>query len=180
MEDTASDAVLALEKLATRIHRDAHEHAAELQRVTNILCPSWGLPTIDRASFTGPLLVPATKEEGVKPKSASSRVHSGQFRGMKPTTALEVYMRARRDDGHIPIANVLVDLLAGGLDMGKRGDYWERRIMAAARQRPIVFGLDMDRREMWLKPSALEAPKLKRRGAGKKLPPDSGGTRQAG
>jgi hypothetical protein len=91
--------------------------------------------------------------------SASSRLTGTEFRGMTRSVALEAYMRARRDEGRIPLANVLSDLIAGGLDMGEHRDRWERQIMAVATSKPRIFGWDPENRELWLAPTADERPR---------------------
>jgi hypothetical protein len=63
----------------------------------------------------------------------------------------------------------VLDLLAGGLDMGPHRDRWERHIMVCAMENPRIFGYDRDTRQLWLARTAFETPRAKARGKGKKL-----------
>jgi hypothetical protein len=147
-----ASAAALLRHRAAKIKDDADAQANELLRIANNLDSEWASP-IGTAS----------------PPSASSRIRNHQFRGMTRSVALEVYMRERRDDGRIPIANVVLDLLAGGLELGPHRDRWERHIMAVARERPRVFCYDPVMRELWLASTADQPPQPKIRGKGRKM-----------
>lgn len=96
--------------------------------------------------------------------SASSRITPNQFSGMTRSRALEAYMKARRHEGRIPLANIILDLQAGGLDMGEHRDRWERHIIVTAQSNPRLFCYDPARREVWLAPTADQPPPQKMAG----------------
>lgn len=154
MEVRTEAAIQELETRAAKILEDAQAEAKELLRIAGNLRGS--TPADAR-----PVTAPATQP------SASSRLTGDQFRGMTRSMALELYMRARRNEGRIPLANVVLDLLAGGLDMGPHRDRWERQIMAVANNKPRIFGYDPERRELWLAPTADERPRGKAGGRGR-------------
>lgn len=168
MPDSATEAIAVLAQRAARIRQDAENQAAELERVIDNLRSATGAPP-PRPEIRNHSHHHDAPPIVTTPTSASSRISAKQFSGQTKSMALENYMRARRNDGRIPIANAVLDLLAGGCDLGAHGDRWERHVMAIARERPRVFGFDPDRREIWLAPTADDPPRPKSRGKGRKL-----------
>jgi hypothetical protein len=107
-----------------------------------------------------------------KPVPAPDGNHKGRaytiysFQGMSKPTALELYMRARKDDGKISFGEIVRDLLDGGLQALEEGntDFRERSIMAIVRQQPQLYGYDRDRHLAWLAPTANNKPLPEARG----------------
>ena len=159
MDKATLEAVRGLEARAEKIKADSDAQMTELLRIVAKLKGSDAIPN----TAAQPEVRVANQP------SASSSIRKNQFRGMRRNMALEFYMRARADDGRIPLANVVLDLIAGGLEMGPHRDRWERQIMVTAMENPRVFGYDRDRRELWLAATAYETPRAKARGKGKKL-----------
>jgi len=162
MNQTQAAAVQELERRAAKIREDAEAQVRELLRIAANLRGEPGEVVEEQAPLRD-----GNQQSSARQPSASSRIVPDQFRGMPRTMALEVYLRARRSEGRIPLANIVLDLLAGGLKMSAHRDRWERHIIACAQANPRIFGWDPNRREIWLAPTADEPRPAKGGGKGK-------------
>jgi hypothetical protein len=109
----------------------------------------------------------AMNSEPAKSNGSSTSYTITSFKGMEVPTAVEIYMRARRNkEGvqKISFAEILRDLREGGVQLDKYDpDFIERSIMASGRNRRL-YEYNRDDRVMWMASSADDTPPKQSRG----------------